>query len=166
MESTPDDNFDERPSKSQLKRDAQALRDLGKQLAGLPAGQLIKLNLDTHLLEAVMEARYLKPGDALRRQLSYVAKLLRDLDAEPIRHQLNQIDQQSRAGTRHFHELENWRDRVIREGETAINELVEHYGADRQQLRNLRRQALRETAADKAPAALRKLFAYLRDLLS
>ena len=44
-------------------------------------------------------------------------------------------------------------------------ELMEKYPtADRQQLRNLQRQAAREVELKKAPTASKKIFAYLRQL--
>ena len=65
----------------------------------------------------------------------------------------------------HFQQLEKWSDRIINDGPTAIEALIEKYPqADRQQLRNLQRQASRELAEKKAPTAARKIFAYLREL--
>ncbi len=62
------------------------------------------------------------------------------------------MDHQSQTYRQHFQQLENWRDRIINEGPTAIEALIEKYPqADRQQLRNLQRQASRELAEKKAP---------------
>ncbi|MGB2360396.1 MAG: DUF615 domain-containing protein, partial [Porticoccaceae bacterium] len=58
-----------------------------------------------------------------------------------------------------------WRDRIINEGHRAIEDFIAlHPQSDRQQLRNLQRQANREMEQKKPPAAARKLFAYLREL--
>ena len=40
-------------SKSQLKRDSQAIQDLGKRLATLSAAQLARIPLDEPVLEAI-----------------------------------------------------------------------------------------------------------------
>ena len=75
------------------------------------------------------------------------------------------MDHQSQTYRQHFAQLENWRDRVIDQGTPVIEEFIEqHPSADRQQLRNLQRQANRERELKKPPAAARKLFAYLREI--
>jgi len=66
---------------------------------------------------------------------------------------------------RDFHRLEAWRDRLLAEGDAALPELLAEFpGADRQQLRQLIRNAHRERAAQKPPRAARLLFRYLREL--
>jgi ribosome-associated protein len=75
------------------------------------------------------------------------------------------MDHQSQTYRQHFAQLEQWRDRIISEGHRAIEDFIElHSESDRQQLRNLQRQANREIEAKKPPAAARKLFAYLREM--
>ena len=65
----------------------------------------------------------------------------------------------------HFMQLEVLRDRLISQGNPVIEELMELYPtADRQQLRNLQRQAARELELKKPPTASKKIFAYLRQL--
>jgi ribosome-associated protein len=152
-------------SKSQLKRDSQALQDMGGQLVEMPEGQLIKFNLPENLKDAIYEARRLKNREGKRRQLQYIGKLMRTADISFIQETLDRMDHQSQTYRQHFQQLENWRDRIINEGTGAIEALIEKYPeADRQQLRNLQRQATRELAEKKAPTAGRKIFAYLRVL--
>ena len=45
------------PSKSQLKRDSQALQDMGSQLVAMPEGKLQKFDLPENLRDAIYEAR-------------------------------------------------------------------------------------------------------------
>ena len=152
-------------SKSQLKRDSQALQDMGSQLVEMPEGQLKKFELPENLKDAIYEARRLKNREGKRRQLQYIGKLMRTADISFIQTTLDMMDHQSQTYRQHFQQLENWRDRIINEGATAIEALIEKYPqADRQQLRNLQRQASREQAEKKAPTAARKIFAYLREL--
>jgi ribosome-associated protein len=152
-------------SKSQLKRDSQALQDMGSQLVEMPEGQLSKFNLPENLKAAIYEARRLKNREGKRRQLQYIGKLMRTADISFIQETLDMMDHQSQTYRQHFQQLENWRDRIISEGATAIEALIEKYPqGDRQQLRNLQRQASRELAQKKSPAAARKIFAYLREL--
>jgi ribosome-associated protein len=90
---------------------------------------------------------------------------MRTADTEFITHTLEKMDHQSQTYRQHFAQLENWRDRLIAQGSPVIEEFVQqHPEADRQQLRNLQRQANRERELKKPPAAARKLFAYLREI--
>ena len=153
------------PSKSQLKRDSQALQNMGKKLVEMPSGQLEKFNLPEALEQAIQEARRLKSREAKRRHLQYIGKLMRTLDISTIQETLERMDHQSQTYRQHFAQLEQWRDRIINEGHRAIEDFIElHPESDRQQLRNLQRTASREMEKNKPPAAARKLFAYLRKL--
>lgn len=166
----PDNNTDSQAddyiSKSQLKREMQALQDIGKQLVELPESQLQKFELPEKLINAIQEARRLKKNEAKRRQMQFIGKLMRTVDTETIQQTLDRLDQSSKAYRQHFHQLESWRDRIVNEGAPAIEALITLYpNADRQQLRNLQRQAAREQEHKRTPAASRKLFSYLRELL-
>jgi ribosome-associated protein len=67
--------------------------------------------------------------------------------------------------SRQQHKLEEWRDRLIRDGDNALGEALETFpNADRQQLRQMIRQAQKETEQNKPPKTARTLFRYLRDL--
>ena len=71
-------------------------------------------------------------------------------DAPAIERALRHQDAQHNGAVRRFHELEQWRERLISEGSEALNERLEAFpGADRQHLRQLIRNALREHAAGK-----------------
>lgn len=88
-----DDDFDpdsfeelEGPSKSQRKRDATALQDLGAQLVKLTSAQLNRIPLPDDLLAAVRAAQAMPQRGAHKRQLQYIGKLMRQInDPEPIR---------------------------------------------------------------------------------
>ncbi|MDA7826004.1 DUF615 domain-containing protein [Porticoccaceae bacterium] len=153
------------PSRTQLKRENQELRDMGEQLVLLAKSQLEKITLDDSLKAAIKEARRLKNLDARRRQLQYIGKLLRNIDVTDIRHSLEKLNHQSQTFRQHFAKLEEWRDRFISEGNDAIEDFIAQYPqADRQQLRNLQRQACREKSQNKPSTASEKLFKYIRQL--
>jgi ribosome-associated protein len=153
------------PSRTQLKRENQELRDMGEQLVLLAKSQLEKITLDDSLKAAIKEARRLKNLDARRRQLQYIGKLLRNIDVTDIRHSLEKLNHQSQTFRQHFAKLEEWRDRFISEGNDAIEDFIaQHPQADRQQLRNLQRQACREKSQNKPSTASEKLFKYIRQL--
>lgn len=151
-------------SKSQIKREMQALRDLGKELVDLPVSVLKKIDLSEAVYEAVTLAQGLK-REALRRQLQHIGKLLREEDEVAIRQALAQIAQPQRNEVRAFHEIERWRDKLISGDDQVINLLVEQFPtAERQQLRTLVRNARKESELDKPPKSSRLLFKYLKEL--
>jgi ribosome-associated protein len=82
------DEQDELTSKSRKKRDMHALQDLGVKLVELNEQQLETMQLPESLLAAVQDARRLTKHEARRRQMQYIGRLMRDLDAAPIRDRL------------------------------------------------------------------------------
>jgi len=156
-----DIEIDDLPSRSQLKRDSQELRDMGAQLVQMPNAHLNKITMDSSLMAAIKEARRLKSNDARRRQIQYIGKLMRNMDLTEIRHSVEKLNHQSQTFRQHFAMLEQWRDRLIDEGNDAIEEFLAAFpNADRQQIRNLSRQAGRE----KNGSAKSKLFKYLKEI--
>jgi len=167
----PTDSFDG-PSKSQAKRDALALRDLGEEVAALSAAQRERLPMDDTVRAAIEELVRIRAHGARKRQLGYVAKQLRRVDVGPIEAALEHIRQSARAQAHDHHVVEAWRDRLLGEGpaETPAQALTaflgEYHDIDRQALRQLQQAALAERAASRAPAAARKLFRLVRDVLN
>lgn len=163
---TDDTEFYDHPSRSRLKRDAEALQDLGKTLVQLPQRDLDKVPMPEHLAAAVAQARSITSHGALRRQLQYIGKLMREIDAEPIRVAVENLRQFGQVSAAKFHAIERWRDRFIEEGDTALTAFLSAYPqADRQQLRQLIQNARRERDLNKPPAAARRLFKLLREIL-
>ena len=153
------------PSKSSLKRDAHALQQLGAQLIDLPESVWSMLELPASLVAALSEARRLHARGGRKRQLQFIGKLMRDIDPEPIRNYFEQVRLKTRKLAQAHHELEAWRDRLIEEGDPAIETFLEqHAQADRQHLRQLARQAKKEMAHNKPPKSSRALYRYIRDL--
>ena len=153
------------PSKSQLKRDSHKLQAMGQQLVEMPEGKLQKFDLPESLKEAIYEARRLKSREAKRRHLQYIGKLMRISNTDVIQETLDMMDHQSQTYRQHFKQLEDWRDRIIKEGHDGIEAFMEAYpDGDRQKLRNLQRQANREIELKKAPTASRKIFSYIRGI--
>ena len=162
-----DDFEDEGPSKSELKRQVRALQDLGDELVALPVVEFDALDLPDDLREAVATARRITAHGARVRQRLYIGKLLRHIDAEPIRAALAGRAELDRQRVRREHAIEQWRERLLADDGTAWTELgalVE--GRHLQQLRSLARQARAERDAARPPAAARQLFRRLRELLA
>ncbi len=80
-----------KPSKSARKREYLALQKLGEELLTLRDADLLAIELDEDLREAVLEARQIKSRGALRRQKQYIGKLMRHIDPEPLRAALARV---------------------------------------------------------------------------
>lgn len=152
------------PSKSQLKREMTALQDLGAELAALSKERLAKIEMPERLRDALLEAQRMTRYEARRRQMQYVGKIMRDVDAAPLRAAMDEINGVSKAATVRQHQLERLRTRLM-EDETVFSEVAREFpGADIQHLRQLRRNALKEAQQGKPPRAYRELFRELRTL--
>jgi len=159
----PDEQVD-LTSKTRKKKDMLALQELGAQLVDLNEQQLDSMQLPEALLEAVLEARRLNRREARRRQLQFIGRLMRDIDATPIRDRLEEWRGQGREHTAQLHTLERWRDELLA-GDPALERFLREYPeADSQVLRALIRNARREQAAALPPKNYRELFRALREM--
>lgn len=152
-------------SKSEIKRDAEDLKQLGEKLVNLTKANLTKVPLDDSLKEAIELAQRLQK-EARRRQLQYIGKLLRSIDAEPIREALEKIENKHNQQQAMLHKLEILRDELVAKGDAALTDLLNEYpSADRQQLRNLIRAAQKEKEQNKPSKAYREIYQILRALI-
>lgn len=165
-DNTPADfDPDEKPSKSARKREMLALQELGEALVRLSDGDLAAIPLGEDLADAIATARRIKSHEGLRRQLQFIGKLMRRTDTEAIAAAYADLQRGRQEYNREFHELEHLRDTLLQRGVDAMSEVLERFpDADRQHLRQLITAAEKEQAAQKPPAAARKLFRYLREL--
>lgn len=155
------------PSKSRLKRESLALQDLGEELLALSREQLERLDLPAELREAVHLGQTITAHGGLRRQRKFIGKLLRQIDAEPIRAGLAALKSHDADAVRLQHACEAWRDRMLAEGDAKVDSfLAEYPEADRQKLRQWVRDGRRERDASLPPRAARLLYRYLREVLS
>ena len=162
-----DDEDEHYISKSQLKREVEALQDLGVKLSELSADTLKKFELDDDLLDALLFAQTIKSNSAKRRQMQYIGKLMRKVDAEKIQRQYIRFQHTLSEQHVKFHQLERLRDELLAEGDIAINALLEVQPQfDRTRLRQLIRNAVKEKAGNKPPKSARQLFQYLKEFMT
>ena len=160
-------DFDEVPSKTQIKREMHALRVLGERIATLPRKQRDLLPKSPRLAAALEEFDRIKAREARRRHLSFLGKVLREEDLDGIHAQLELLDASSAANVRAQHALEAWRDALVA-SDAPLEALIERWpGIDRPRLRNAVRAARREAQApgDGPPQKrrFRELFQLLRE---
>jgi ribosome-associated protein len=150
-------------SRSQKKREVEELQKLGAALVALAPAQLDAMALPDALAAAVREAQRIRSHEARRRQLQYIGKLMRSVDAEPVRAALAGVAGQSAAARARHRRLEDWRARLIDDDAALTEFAAAHAAADLQALRTLIRNARKEIAEGKPPRAQRELFRVIRD---
>ncbi|MCW4151617.1 DUF615 domain-containing protein [Halomonas sp. 18H] len=154
----------ERPSKSQQKREMHALQTLGEQLIAMSEAERARFPLSDELLAAIQETGRIRAREARRRHMQYIGKLMRKEDLDGIQAVFDAIEQEQLQRDHAFHRLEKWRDRLIDEGDDAVADFIADYPAtDRQALRQLIRNARREREQGKPPTNARRLFKLIRE---
>lgn len=149
-------------------RAAAELQELGERLVRVNAKALAAIPLDEPLREAVALARRLRPRtEALRRQLQHIGRLMRQTDAPAIAAALDRITL-GRAAAELQREAEQWRDRLLGEGDPALLALLtDAQHPERQRLRQLVRRVAKRAPGTPARAAGEvELCAELRRLLA
>ena len=162
--SDPDGEFEEYKSKTEIKKEMQALVKLGEQIVELGASALKKIPMDEELTEAVDIARSMnRKKPSFKRQLQFIGKLMRTRETAPISEALENLQGQQHKVKAHFHKLEHLRDKLIDQGDEALQSLMqEHPHLDRQRIRQWVRQANKEKQQNKPPKAFREIFQYLK----
>lgn len=154
-------------SKSERKRRHKALQSFVADLAESPDSQINRLGFPNDILEEIREIRKMSKS-ARNRQVGFVSKKMdRELDYETIniaRQTFDAFKHPTAAANSHFHKLEAWRESLINGDTALLEQVVEDFGADRQQLRRMIRDANRQREKDQSPIASRQLFQYLRKL--
>lgn len=162
-------------SRTELKAESDALQKLGTELLSLRADLLAKLPLSDKLVDAIVEAKRITNFEGRRRQLQFVGKLMRKLEAvviEQVRSALQEQNNGSAAENLLLHQAEQWRERMMADDNAVSDWLGQYPATDMQHLRALVRQARKEAKPEKAGAAprhgrsYREIFQLLREALS
>lgn len=162
------ENDDELPkSKSQVKREMDALQEVGKKLLSLSKNQLKKIEMSDTLKNAIEESGRIKQNEAKRRHLQYIGRVMRTEDHETIAQRVALLDTTSAAYNKLFHQLEIKRDALI--GENS-KEVLSQYLDDNpnleeiQLLRQLIRLSQKEASQESNTSNRKKLFRLLREV--
>jgi ribosome-associated protein len=148
-------------SKSHLKRESRSLQKLGEALVDLSPEDLEPLDLPERLVEALNDARGIKKHEALRRQRQYIGRLMREIDAEPVRRFLETRRSAAQEDNRHFHAAEDWRRRLLEGGQSMVPACAEATGADPGELSDGLAAVLQAPNEPLRRAASRNLFRLL-----
>lgn len=162
-----EDELEPVKSRTQIKKEMEALQALGKKLIDLKASQLKEVPISDDLAAAIRDYAKMPHREAKRRHMQYIGKLMRAEDGEAIQAAIDKFDSSSQAFAQEIHLLEAWRARLIDEGNSALTEFVEaHPDTNVQQLRQLIRNAQKDQKNGKNTGAAKKLFQFIRDLRS
>ena len=143
------------PSKTMLKAEADQKQALGEALLTLRADLMARLDLPTKLLDAIKEAKKITNFEGKRRQMQFIGKLMRPLNAEPIRDAINEQLNGSAQLTLQLHLAEQWRDKLVLNDDALGAWLTQYPATDAQQLRAMIRQARKDFKPDKPGEAPR-----------
>jgi len=164
-----DDNFPEyeRPNKSQMKRDAQALLDLTRKMVEISEARWSEFALPDDIIDELHQLKDMNQFGARKRQMKRIAKLLRHIDVSVAKQVVDTAGFEHRASSAAFHRVELWRDRLIAEGGDTLTEFLNQNPCDDvQYLSQLIRNAKQELAKGKTSKSSKLLFKFLRDNLS
>lgn len=166
LDSSPvikDSQLDEK-SRSQVKREYQALKDLGKRLARLSKGQLSAIPLSDDTRAAVTAAHGMA-RNALQRHYRFLSSLLAEEDVAAITAALTGQLQPHVKEVAEQHEAERLRDELLSGDEGPLAPFVARYPeCDRNHVRLLVQRARKELDQGKRPRSARLLYRYLRRL--
>ena len=140
------------------------LQALGQALAALPESRLKAMSLDDDLRDALLESKRIKSHEARRRHMQYIGRLMRDVDAAPLRAQLAEVEGHSAQAAARHRRLEAWRERLLADDAALTAFAAEFPGADLQAVRSLIRNARKEQKEGRPPRAYRELFRVIKDI--
>lgn len=155
------------PSKSEVKRQMLARRDLAETLADLGLDSLKTIPLEESLRDAIRETHKIKSFGALKRHKQYLGKLMRALDdqeIQAIQDRLDAINGISKAETAKLHHIEHLRDQLLKDDDELTKLIANFPTLDVQNLRTLIRNARKEKETNKPPKAYREIFQLLKSL--
>ena len=139
-----EDDERQRPSKSARKRELLALQDLANEMVGLSNRELEQLGVDPQLRAALDLVRPMRPSGARNRQIKHCVKFMDDAELGEVRAYLADRHAGQVEANRALHRCERWRDRLINDGDTALEALFDEFPElERQPVRQLVREAIR-----------------------
>ena len=157
------------PSRSEQRRAALDVLELGAKLSELTDAQLARLPIPESLMPHILETRRITSHIAHKRQLQFLAKQMRREDDETldlIRDAFDEKGEAARKEVAQMHRVEDWRERLLDGGDDALAAFIDEFPtADRQHLRQLVRNAGEEKKRNKPPRAFREIFQVVREAM-
>ncbi|MCH9687038.1 MAG: DUF615 domain-containing protein [Deltaproteobacteria bacterium] len=153
-----------RPTAREHRAESNALWELAKSLVEMKPPQLATVSLPAEVVSAVEACRGFRKNARIR-ELRRISTMLRRLDVDALTEEVRDAGKQRRRSQRE-QVYEQWRERLVAEGDRALTEFVDqHPMADPQRLRQLLRQARRSPGSGKSKQALRSILRLVREAL-
>ena len=150
-------------SKTELKKDSKKIQAFGKKISELSSEEISSFKFPDTILKAIKDCKSIKSNVAKKRQAQYLGKLLREIDLSEAYLRMDQINSNSQLEVRNNHKAEIWRESLIQD-KNALTELIKLYpDVDRQKIRQLIQNTLKETKASNPPKYYRQLFKYIKE---
>ncbi|MEG2140134.1 MAG: ribosome biogenesis factor YjgA [Bilophila sp.] len=157
---------DERPSRSQKKRDSTALQNMGEELSALSPSVLAKMPVTQSIRDAVREWQKVASHEGRRRQMQYIGRLMREeADETAVREALDALKAGQTIETASFKHLEKLRDELMLATPAETVTLLAAFSVENQgEVRDLVAKARNEREHGRPPHAFRALFRKLKTL--
>jgi len=147
----------QKKSRTQKKKEADALQNLGLELAALPVAKLKRMTLPKALQKALIEGKAITSNVAGRRHRQYIGVLMRDVDPEAIRLALVQAGDDQPSESQSARRVRIWMERLLAGDSDDMEALLsECPDLERQKLRQLVRNAKKEKAGKGKASKSRK----------
>ena len=132
-------------SKTQVKNELKEITQFGMELAELSLANLKKLPLNEVLIEAFADIDRMKGNEARKRHFKRIGKLLREVDIEPLQIALDRfrkglpLTAPKNDSAPSFAKI--WSEKFLEQNENPESFMADYPHGDRQQLRQLIRNA-------------------------
>lgn len=156
-----------RPTRREKRKEAEDAMAICRALVELSEQKLAKIQLPEDVADEVATARKIRSNAAKKRQMLYLAKIMRQCDEqEDIASALARLSDLDRRGTAEFQRLESWRTRLLSEEDNALALFCAKYpAADEKELEKIVENVHRRTGTHRT-AASRALFRELRRIVA
>ena len=153
------------PSKSQVKREMQALREMASALGQLSSDRVHSLPASAEFREGVLALKQLAEGEPRKRQIHYLGRRLLEEDEQALQRELDSQQSGTTENARRLHMAERWRERLLDGGKPALTAFIEAFAeTDRQHLRQLvSKAAKQESSPNDRNSPKRRLYRYIRE---
>ncbi|MDA0910396.1 MAG: DUF615 domain-containing protein [Proteobacteria bacterium] len=161
------DDFTEEKSRTKIKKEAHDITDFGKKLTELSEDRIKKMPLDEKIIDQIIKAKSMQ-RIALKRQLQYIGKLMRNADLSEAYATYDGYTQKNQVEIAKIHRLEQLRDALVNEHtmKAALDKLMnDHPHTDTQQLRQLIRNHHKEVSQQNPGKSYRQIFQLLKETL-
>ncbi len=162
-----DATFEEEKSRTRVKKEAHSVTEFGKKLVELSEERIKKMPLDEKIIDEILKAKKMQ-RIALKRQLQYIGKLMRNIVLTEAYAMYDGFTQKSQIEIAKIHRLEQLRDMLVNEHtmREALDKLMtSHPHADIQQLRQLIRNHHKEVLQQNPGKSYRLIFQLLKETM-